>query len=277
MLTTTVDGLWVLQVLAGIEVVAPELGLRPHLPSVESKQLALAHPVTGELRAQGVLDDSGDVDPVVLDWLTVLSRRDMALLAQLNFRDQIAASRVLLARYASWWVVIERSAELIRIHGAGTAGAEGPATVVIATEIERLCGSRPPAPMRPVTLDASAVPAAATSRQALRKFLERQRLEGDQMQILTRLIDQRRTAQAALVAIQSGADAGRPARAHIDRGAVTIIDTPEGRLVVEHLTYAGRAWLIVGPGTQSAIASAVRHMLRRLPAKEEWYSHRKAV
>ncbi|HOB50942.1 MAG TPA: ESX secretion-associated protein EspG, partial [Mycobacterium sp.] len=35
MLTTSIDGLWVLQVLTGIEVVAPELGLRPHLPSIE--------------------------------------------------------------------------------------------------------------------------------------------------------------------------------------------------------------------------------------------------
>ena len=41
MLTTTVDGLWVLQVLSGIEVMAPELGLRPHLPSVESAESML--------------------------------------------------------------------------------------------------------------------------------------------------------------------------------------------------------------------------------------------
>ena len=36
MLTTTIDGLWVLQVLTGIEVLAPEMGLRPILPSVET-------------------------------------------------------------------------------------------------------------------------------------------------------------------------------------------------------------------------------------------------
>lgn len=47
------EGLWVLQVLTGIEVTAPEMGLRPHLPSVEPKHKALAHPVTAELRAAG--------------------------------------------------------------------------------------------------------------------------------------------------------------------------------------------------------------------------------
>ena len=62
-LTTTVDGLWVLQVLTGIEVLAPELGLRPILPSVETLQLALAHPIAAELRNAGVIDEAGTVDP----------------------------------------------------------------------------------------------------------------------------------------------------------------------------------------------------------------------
>src|SRR4030088_1177768 len=75
-LTTTVDGLWALQVLTGIETVAPELGLRPHLPSVEPKRLALGHPVTTELRDVGVIDESGAVSTTVVEWLTVLSRRD---------------------------------------------------------------------------------------------------------------------------------------------------------------------------------------------------------
>ena len=58
MLTTTIDGLWVLQVLTGLEALAPELGLRPILPSVETAQTALAHPVTADLRAAGVIDES---------------------------------------------------------------------------------------------------------------------------------------------------------------------------------------------------------------------------
>ncbi|HET9874892.1 MAG TPA: ESX secretion-associated protein EspG, partial [Mycobacterium sp.] len=66
MLTTTVDGLWALQVLTGIETLAPELGLRTILPSVETKQLALASPIAAELRSAGVIDDSGVVDPTVV-------------------------------------------------------------------------------------------------------------------------------------------------------------------------------------------------------------------
>ena len=50
-LTTTLDGLWVLQVLSGIESLAPELGLRPVLPSAEPRESALAHPIAAELQA----------------------------------------------------------------------------------------------------------------------------------------------------------------------------------------------------------------------------------
>ena len=87
MLTTTLDGLWVLQVLTGIEVLAPELGLRPHLPSVETPQMALAHPIARELVAAGVMDDAGVVDQTVVEWLTVLSRRDVALLMHVQTPD----------------------------------------------------------------------------------------------------------------------------------------------------------------------------------------------
>jgi hypothetical protein len=276
-LTTTVDGLWVLQVLTGIEVVAPELGLRPHLPRVESRRLALAHPVTTELREQGVIDESGQVDTPVVEWLTVLSRRDIALFVQLHTPGAPAPARALLARYATWWATLARSADLAQIRGAGATTGEGAANAVLATQLEWVCGSKPPASLRPVTMELAALRTAATSPQALRRFLLRQCLEADQLQPLMWAADAQRTVQTSVVAIQCGLDTGRPTRAHIDEGAVTIIDTPDGRLVAEHVPSAGRTWLIVAPGTPSSIASAVTRMLRRLPAQQQWYSHRKAV
>jgi EspG family len=58
---------------------------------------------------------------------------------------------------------------------------------------------------------------------------------------------------------------------------VTIIDSPEGRLVAEHVPAAGKNWMVIAPGTTSNIAAAVNQMARRLPANEEWYSYRKVV
>lgn len=277
MLTTTVDGLWVLQVLTGIETVAPELGLRPHLPSVEHKGLALAHPVMLELREVGVVDESDVVDSCVVEWLTVLSRRDIALFVQIRRPGDDEPARILLARFAQWWVVMERSAELIRLGGAGKSSAEASAGAVLETQIERLCGQHMPAPLRPVTLDAGALHAAAESQEDLQTFLADQRLEPDQLRTLCLAADPDRSAQASIVAIQSGVPTGRPLRTHIEASAVTIIDIPDGRLVAENIHSAGKKWTIIAPGTKSNIAAAINHMMRRLPADKEWYSYRKVV
>ncbi len=278
MLTTTIDGLWVLQVLAGIEVLAPELGLRPVLPSFETAQKALDHPIAAELRAEGVIDETGAVDSVVVEWMTVLARRDVALLMHVrnpNTGEQPA--QALLARFAQWWVVMERSEELVRIGGAGTASAEGAANAVLIAQIERLCGTNTPAPLRPITLDVEALKSGVNSQETLQKFLASRQLDADQLRMLTLAADPKRSTQASIVALQSGVETGRPTRTHIEQSVVTIIDSPEGRLVAEHVPSAGRNWMVIAPGTATNIAAAINQMVRRLPANEEWYSYRKVV
>ena len=277
MLTTTLDGLWVLQVLTGIEVLAPELGLRPHLPRVETAQGALAHPIAAELQAAGVIDDVGGVDQTVVEWLTVLSRRDVALLL---YAQTPAGSgepqRALLARFAQWWVTLERTGPVVRLSGVGTATSEQTAGLLITSEIDRLCGKLAPAALKPVTVDVNELLGAVRRTGELRSFLVGQRFDSDQVSMLTLAADPERSAQASVVAIQSGV-AGGPARNHIESGAVTIIDTPQGRLVSEHVKRGGRSWMIVSPGGHGNIATAVLTMMRALPAHDDWFSYRKVV
>ena len=277
MLTTTLDGLWALQVLSGIEVLAPELGLRPHLPSVESTQMALAHPVADELREAGVISSTGEVDQTVLEWLTVLSRREVGLL--LHARTPTTGSgfeQVLLARFAQWWVSLERCGILIRLSGAGTADSERSAGGLIQSQIDRLCGEKSPAQVKPMTLDATELLAAVRDRTTLRSFLRECGLEADQVGSLMLAVDGERSAQFSLVALQSGG-AGRPADARIGSATVTIIDTPQGRLISEHDSRGGRTWMIVGPASSPGISAAVQRMLRRLPARDDWHCYRKVI
>lgn len=279
MLTTTLDGLWVLQVLTGLEVLAPELGLRPIMPSVETSQMALAHPIAAELRAAGVIDGSGAVDATVVEWLTVLARRDIALLMHVRRleAEDATPAKALLARFAQWWVVLERSEDLVRVSGAGTSSSESAANNVVTSQIERLCGTREPAPLQPVTVDVDEVMGGVSSQETLRRQLLRQQLDGDQLQVLMMAADTGRSARAFIIAIQSGVDTGQPSRTHIEQSVVTIADTPEGRLVGEHFTSGGKRWMIIAPGTMSSIADAVARMMRRLPANQEWHSYRKVV
>lgn len=277
MLTTTLDGLWALQVLTGIEVLAPELGLRPHLPRVEQREMALAHPVVAELRAAEVIDADGAVDGAVLEWLTVLSRRDAAVILHLRTPDTgEEPERILLARLAKWWVSLERRGTQIRLSEAGTATSEQSAALLINSQIERICGQLPAAALKPVTLDVTQLLSAVKNSTDLREFLDVQTIDGEQAAILTVAADPSRSAQASIVAIQSGVGGG-PARSHIVPGAVTIIDTPHGRLVSEQVQRGTKFWMMVGPGSPSAVASAVLSMLRNLPAADQWFSYRKVV
>ena len=95
--------------------------------------------------------------------------------------------------------------------------------------------------------------------------------------MLTLAADPDRSAQASIVAIQSGVDTGRPTRTYVDQSVVAIIDTPAGRLVAEHTYSGGKKWMIIAPGTKSNVGSALNDMMRRLPADQEWYSYRKVV
>lgn len=272
MLMTTIDGLWLLQVLSGAEVLAPELGLRPYLPSVETTAMALAHPIAAELREAGVISAGGAVDSTVLDWLTVLWRRDVALLIYVRTPSQ-DTDRVLLARLAQWWVALERCGDMVRISGVGVATSEQSAAMLLRIQIERLCGAMAPASLRPTTLDIAELLKTVRVGGDLRAFLTARNLDCDQINTLTLAADPARSTQASLVAIQS--DAARDPV--IGAGPVTVIDTPAGRLLTEFAVRDGKSWMIAGPGSDTNIASAVTTMMRRLPAQEAWHSYRKVI
>ena len=276
MLTTTIDGLWVLQVLTGIEVLAPELGLRPHLPSVEPKRLALEHPVTADLRAAGVIGAAGDVDSTVVEWLTVLSRRDIGLLMHFQTPSEDQPPRALLARFAQWWVALERSGDLVRLSGRAFPARRARLTRRSTGKSSDCAGRTRP---RPLTRHFGRGCHACCFNKP-----------GS----LVRILRQSRSGTRAVATVEtrgrSGAvgsgvdcrdpvrvDTGRPTRTYIEQGAVAIIDTLQGRLVAEHIASGGARWMIIAPGTRTNVASAIHHMVRRLPAEEEWHSYRKVV
>lgn len=276
MLTTTVDGLWVLQAVTGVEQTCPELGLRPLLPRLDTPERALSHPIADELRAAGALDEAGDVDPMIREWLTVLLRRDLALLVNIGVPGR-EPTRASICRFASWWVVLERHAELIRLYPAGTANDEGGASDLVVGQVERLCGVAEVAPLKPVTLDTEQLLASVRDAASLRTFLLSQNLDVDQLQIVTMAADPARSAHAAIVGLQAGVGPDEMARIAVGDSTVSIIDTPAGRICVENVISGQRRYQIVSPGSRSDISGAVQRLIRRLPAGDEWYSYRRVV
>lgn len=170
MLTTTVDGLWVLQAVTGVEQTCPELGLRPLLPRLDTAERALRHPVAAELMAVGALDQAGNADPMVREWLTVLLRRDLGLLVTIGVPGG-EPTRAAICRFATWWVVLERHGNLVRLYPAGTASDEAGAGELVVGQVERLCGVAEAAPLRPVTVDADELLHAVRDAGTLRSYL----------------------------------------------------------------------------------------------------------
>ncbi|WP_322858128.1 ESX secretion-associated protein EspG [Mycobacterium europaeum] len=276
MLTTTVDGLWVLQAVTGVEQTCPELGLRPLLPRLDTPERALRHPVAAELKAAGALDDAGNVDPMIREWLTVLLRRDLGLLVTISVPGR-EATRASICRFASWWVVLERHGDLVRLYPAGTASNENGASDLVVGQVERLCGVAEVAPLKPVTLDTEQLLASVRDAASLRTFLLSQNLDVDQLQIVMMAADPARSAHAAIVGLQAGVGPDEMARIAVGDSTVSIIDTPAGRVCVENVTSGQRRYQIVSPGSRSDISGAVQRLIRRLPAGEEWYSYRRVV
>ncbi|WP_373140561.1 ESX secretion-associated protein EspG [Mycobacterium marinum] len=276
MLTTTVDGLWVLQAVTGVEQTCPELGLRPLLPRLDTAERALRHPVAAELTAAGALDEAGNADPMIREWLTVLVRRDLGLLVTINVPGR-EPTRAAICRFASWWVVLERHDDLVRLYPAGTASDEASASELVVGQVERLCGVAEAAPLRPVTLDSEELLQSVRDAAGLRSFLLSQRLDVDQLQIVTMAADPARSAQATIVALQAGVGPESLARIVVGDSTVAIVDTPAGRICVESVLSGRRRYQVLAPGSRTDISGAVQRLIRRLPAGEEWYSYRRVV
>lgn len=276
MLTTTIDGLWVLQAVTGVEQLCPELGLRPLLPRLETPEMALRHPVVAELKACGALDEAGNADPMIREWMTVLLRRDLGLLLLINVPGR-EPTRAAICRFASWWVVLERHGDLVRLYPAGTASESATATELVVGQVERLCGVAEAAPLRPVTLDTAELLESVHDAASLKSFLLKQRLDVDQLHILTMAADPERSAHAAIIAVQAGAGPDQTARFAIADSSVAIMDTMAGRLCVEGVTSGGRRYQVLSPGSRSDIGAAVQRLIQSLPAGEEWYSYRRVV
>ncbi len=80
-LTTTPNGIWILQALLGVEKMPTALRLRPFIPSVDGDGTVATElgdvpwSQTAEynsLAAAGVIDQHGRVDDAVRDWMAVV-------------------------------------------------------------------------------------------------------------------------------------------------------------------------------------------------------------
>src|SRR6516162_5315504 len=101
MLSTSVECVWVLQALLGVEQMPAALHLKPFIPSAhgdlivettEGRRPLASTAQYHSLVQAGVIDERGQVDGAVRDWMTVLGRPDREVVLVIRRPDQPATA-----------------------------------------------------------------------------------------------------------------------------------------------------------------------------------------
>ncbi|GFG83233.1 ESX secretion-associated protein EspG [Mycobacterium paragordonae] len=273
MLATTLDGLWALQVFTGIEALCPELGLRPHLPRAELERPAMAmrHPAVSELVNCGAVTLGGGgptVDRPIVEALTVISRREVAVMMLIHHPDaDVLPQRVALSRFGQWWVSLARFGDdTVLIRPMGTATSREAAAVLIAREIEAVCGVNKIASFEPMTVATERLLALTSAPEGLERVLREEGASADQMRAGLALANAGRSAQCSVVGLQS-TQAAPVVTDHV----VTVGDTECGRVMVKNLRRQGQRWSVLAPGATHHINTAIVELLSSLPSGNDWY------
>jgi len=166
-LTTTANGVWVLQALLGVETLPVALRLRPFIPSLHDDALMVSTtsgpvPVAqtaeyASLVAAGVIDSSGAVDHTVRDWMTVLGRAERQVVLAIRRPDPATAGaasptvaeRVLVVcRHRRWMAMAARDGDEVVIDAVGESDSRDEQVDLICNAMLPAFGDAAPAEAR---------------------------------------------------------------------------------------------------------------------------------
>ncbi|KPN47689.1 hypothetical protein AN933_24020 [Mycobacterium intracellulare subsp. chimaera] len=278
MLTTSVECVWVLQALVGVEQMPTRLHLKPYIPSahgdliVETTQGRRPVSATAQyhsLVTAGVIDERGQVDAAVRDWMTVLGRAEREVVLTIRRPDQPATvpagptvhERVMVVcRYQRFLAMAARDGEEMVIGGIGES--EEP-----ARRIELTCqmllpalGEHHPADMDGINMPKDvielALQGASPSPDGVPEALRRAGLGPWEVEVIGAATRLDRSAMAVVALV----DRCPEARAH--PRVLTIADTDYGRISFTTTTGAdGKEWLSIFPTTPTSLRQDLGRLL----------------
>lgn len=285
-LMTFPAGMWVLQRLLGLETMPLSLRLAHYFPSGCDHIPVAEYPEYHSLVAAGILDDTGTVNPVVEDWLTVVSRPDFEV--QLTVRrpgddaETVKETVTVICRMDRWIVGITRTpgdaevvagqigytgdpgelppewVDTIRVFPiAEVSGPEAQAAAISSAIIAEL-GEYPPAHIDGFNIELNAFlhASGAPDADTFMELLARQGVTSEQIAALSEIKNLDKSALAVVSARHVWAGATPEERA-VAR-TVSIADTTLGRIsMAQSFSEGGTCWVSVWPGHDRTVASDV--------------------
>ena len=278
MLTTSTECVWVLQALLGVESMPVALRLKPFIPSAhgdlivettEGRQPISRTAQYDSLLQAGVIDAAGQVDEVVRDWMTVLSRPDREVVLVIRRPDQPATETagptvhervMVVCRHDRWLAMAARDGEEMVIGGVGETAEPARQVDAICQMLVPAFGEHPPADIEginvPKDLVQAAIDSAAAGPEGLAAALLRAGLGPWEVEVVAaaaRLDD----SAAAVVAI---IDHGEEMLVH--KRVLTVADTEFGRISFSTTTGAdGKEWMSIWPTTPSGLREDLADLL----------------
>ena len=278
MLTTSVECVWALQALLGVERMPTALHLKPFIPSAHGDLIVettdgrrpLAHPAQyHSLLAAGVVDEQGRVDAAVRDWMTVLGRPDREVALVIRRPDQPATAEtgptvhertMVVCRRSRFLAMAARDGDEMVIGGVGETDEPSRQIELICQMLVPALGDHPPAAMEginvPKDMLVMALDTAGQSRDGMAEALRRAGLGPWEVEVVSAAMRLDSSAMAVVAIVDHSPEIRPHSR------VLTVADTEYGRLSFTTTTGAdGMEWLSVFPTTPSALRQDLGDLL----------------
>jgi hypothetical protein len=276
-LTTTPGGIWVLQALLRVETMPTALRLRPYIPSIDAgpavATLVGERPLTStaeyaSLVSAGVIDERGEVDDTVRDWMAVVGRpeREVVVAIRRPAEDQNQSSTVQertlsVCRRGRWLAMIARSGDEVVLAPVGETQVAGQQIELICDVVMHAFGEAEPAAVDGVNVPTKTLQEVLRTthgqdRWAVATALARLGLSPDQVAVLVAGTRTDESAMAVVTVIDHGATR------HVHPTVLTVIDSEHGRVSVTYTTGPdGSGWTSIWPTTQDALRQDLARLL----------------
>ena len=270
-LSTTTEGLWLLQALCGVETLPSVLVTRPYIADVAAPT---SHPGIDTLREAGAVlaGDNYSVHPQIGQWLETLGAPDVVLCCMIQRRAGLTGGnshlRVAIARRGTMTVAAARHADEVTVENVGAV----PNMRALLSRLLPLCGPE----VKPAEFEAIMVPTSdlldglaqvVRGDHTPKVALGRLGLDSTQQRIITAAADHPHMEMSvAVIRHDNKGD-------HVGIATVAIADTAEGRIITGPVrSDSGAWWTMVTPGTVAAGARALTNLLETV-GLSDWNSH----
>ena len=283
-LTTTPSGIWVLQALLGVEKMPTALRLRPFVPSIDGGgtvatdigEIPLQQTAEyASLAAAGVIDERGQVDEAVRDWMAVVGRPQREVMVVIRRprplngaapRDDDAPALVeertmSICRRERWLAMIARSDDQVVLAPLGEAARTDTQVELICDTLLHAFSAGEPAAIAGFNLPSAALEQAlastlGTDQTLVASALTRLGLSPDQVAVLSAAARLDQSAMAVVTVIDHGI------KPHVHPDVVSVIDSELGRVTISYTTGPdGTRWTSVWPTSSEALRHDLTNLL----------------